>query len=60
MIMPKPKFTKEECKNNNHWFVPYNEGNMICMKCGRFAKVGRLNYKNADSGADISRGANNG
>lgn len=41
-MIPKPEFTKEECKNNNHWFVPYNEGNMICMKCGRFAKIGYL------------------
>ena len=41
----KPQFTKEECKNNNHWFVPYNASNMICMRCGRFAKVGHLERK---------------
>lgn len=33
------------CENGKHWFVPYNEGNMICENCGRFAKVGRL-YRN--------------
>ena len=52
MNIPKPEFTKEECKNNNHWFVPYNEGNMICMKCGRFAKIGRMYYK---SGANYEQ-----
>lgn len=37
--------SKPPCENGKHWFVPYNEGNMICEKCGRFAKVGRL-YRN--------------
>ena len=31
-----------ECKNGNHYFVKYNAGNLICKKCGRFAKVGYL------------------
>ena len=45
MNIPKIEFTKDECRNNDHWFVPYNEGNMICKKCGRFAKIGRMYYK---------------
>ena len=44
----KPQFTKEECKNYNHWFVPYNASNMICMRCGRFAKVGHLERKESE------------
>ena len=39
------RFTPGECENNNHYFVRYNEGNMICMKCGRFAKLGQLRRK---------------
>lgn len=31
-----------ECENGNHYFVKYNAGNLICKKCGRFAKVGYL------------------
>ncbi len=31
-----------ECANGNHYFIPYNTGNLICKKCGRFAKVGYL------------------
>ena len=35
------------CKNperekGNHYFVKYNAGNLICKKCGRFAKVGYM------------------
>ena len=36
----KEAFYKEECKNGNHYFIYYNEGNLICKKCGRFAKAG--------------------
>lgn len=38
---------RSEClKNSEHWFVPYNKGNMICLRCGRFAKVGQMYYPN--------------
>lgn len=38
----KPRFTEEECPHGNHYFMPYNTSNLICMKCGRFAKIGYL------------------
>ena len=41
----KPRFTEEECPHGNHYFMPYNASNLICMKCGRFAKVGYLTLK---------------
>lgn len=44
----QPQFTKDECKNNNHYFVRYNEGNMICEKCGRFAKIGFMSRENKE------------
>lgn len=41
-------FSRQPCTNNNHYFVKYNDGNMICSKCGRFAKVGRLGMKEGE------------
>lgn len=41
-------FSKEPCTNNNHYFVKYDDGNVICSKCGRFAKIGRLYMKEGD------------
>lgn len=34
-----PEFSKEECKNNDHWFIPYSEIHMICKKCGRLVRI---------------------
>lgn len=31
-----------ECDNGNHYFIYYNDSNLICKKCERFAKVGYL------------------
>lgn len=35
-------FNTVECANGNHYFIRYNDSNLICKKCGRFAKVGYL------------------
>ena len=40
--------SKTICENGNHWFIPYNKGNVICKKCGRFAKVGYM-YKEKEN-----------
>lgn len=39
-------FNTVECANGNHYFIRYNDSNLICKKCGRFAKIGYL--QNAD------------
>lgn len=41
---------KVECANGNHYFIRYNGSNLICKKCGRFAKIGYL------QNADIQKG----
>lgn len=35
-------FNTVECANGNHYFIRYNDSNLICKKCGRFAKIGYL------------------
>lgn len=35
-------FNTLECDNGNHYFIRYNDSNLICKKCGRFAKIGYL------------------
>lgn len=30
-------FNTVECANGNHYFIRYNDNNLICKKCGRFA-----------------------
>lgn len=35
-------FNTVECANGNHYFIRYNDSNLICEKCGRFAKIGYL------------------
>ena len=35
-------FNTVECNNGNHYFIRYNDSNLICKKCGRFAKIGCL------------------
>lgn len=32
----------KECSNGNHYFVKYNDSNLICKGCGRFSKIGYL------------------
>lgn len=38
-------FNTVECANGNHYFIRYNDSNLICKKCGRFAKIGYLQNK---------------
>ena len=40
-------FNTVECANGNHYFIYYNYSNLICKKCGRFAKVGTMKMKGA-------------
>lgn len=42
-------FTNTECANGNHYFIRYNDSNIVCKKCGRFAKVGYLCQKEEDN-----------
>ena len=35
-------FSTVECANGNHYYIRYNDSNLICKKCGRFAKTGYL------------------
>ena len=42
-------FSKLPCANNDHYFVKYDNGNMICSRCGRFAKIGRLSMKEGEN-----------
>lgn len=41
-------FNTVECDNGNHDFIYFNDSNLICKKCGRFAKVGQLKMKGAE------------
>ena len=42
-------FNTVECDNGNHYFIRYNDSNLICKKCGRFAKIGYLPNKEKEN-----------
>lgn len=45
-------FNTVECSNGNHYFIRYNDSNLICKRCGRFAKVGYLQKEVKNNGTD--------